>query len=96
MASKSFLILRYLSSYFQSASISEDLARVADESAKALKKNKPDFEMNFFAHVKSGDFVSRTGGYLFANIDPKIVQVSLDIARPLDNEIAVIQPAKKY
>lgn len=68
---------------FQSAGVSQELAQQAKEYAEFIKSANEDFEMNFVAHVKKGDFVSRTGTYLFSDIDNKVVDVSL-VLRELD------------
>ncbi|NDH08380.1 MAG: hypothetical protein EBY16_01955 [Gammaproteobacteria bacterium] len=74
---------------FQSAGISKKLADEAEKHAKSIKSNKPNFQINFVAHVKKGDLVSRTGTYLFSNTDPDVVDVSLSL-RALDKPILTI------
>jgi hypothetical protein len=68
---------------FQSAGVSSDLATAAETHAEVIKASNPKFSLNFTAHIKRGDFVSRMGTYLFADIDPDIADVAL-IVRKLD------------
>ncbi|MBT4963195.1 MAG: hypothetical protein HON32_03350 [Francisellaceae bacterium] len=71
---------------FQSLGLPEDMVEQANLTAKAIKELDPEFDMNFVAHVKKGDFVSRVGSYLFSDIDPSVVDVTLilrDLNKPM-------------
>ena len=68
---------------FQSAGMSEQLIQAAEKNVVCINYLDPTFDINFIAHVKEGDFVSRTGQYLFSDIDPSVVNVTL-ILRDLD------------
>ena len=68
---------------FQSAGVSAEIANVAQENAEFIKLHEQNFDINFVAHVKQGDFVSRTGTYLFADSSAEVADVSL-IYRNLD------------
>jgi hypothetical protein len=68
---------------FQSAGVSQELAQRGKQCAESIKSLDANFDMSFVAHVKKGDFVSRTGTYIFSDIDSSVVDVSL-ILRNLD------------
>ena len=61
---------------FQSAGVSKELAENAHNNLVAIKSAQ-DFNLRLTATVKQGDFVSRTGTYLFADTAPDIADVSL-------------------
>jgi hypothetical protein len=62
---------------FQSAGVNEDVAKQAADWACIMRVLNPSFSMSLLANVRQGDVVSRTGEYIFSNIDPNIVKVSL-------------------
>lgn len=73
-------------SVFQSAWVHDELIAEATDSVKAIRQKTPGFTVDFKAHIKQGDFVSRTGGTLFGDVGPEVAQVTLDM-RALDKPI---------
>lgn len=77
---------------FQSASVNNLVAQDASKWANHMKMLDPNFEINLLAHIKQGDFVSRTGNYIFSDIDPEIAGVYLDL-RALDKPWVTMKDA---
>jgi len=77
---------------FQSASVNDEVAQHAFKYAHHMKMIDPNFEINLVAHIKQGDFVSRTGGYIFANIDPDVASVYMDF-RAIDKPWVTLKDA---
>jgi hypothetical protein len=77
---------------FQSAGVSEDIARQIKENAIRIKNSNPAFINNFIAHIKEGDFVSRTGAYIFSDVLPETANVSL-IKLPLGKPCITLSDA---
>lgn len=79
-------------SIFQSAWVHDKVINEATEAVNIIHKNQPDFSVILTSHVKQGDFVSRTGGTLFADALPEVAEVNLDM-RPLDKPILNLEDA---
>jgi len=77
---------------FQSASVNNQVANDASIWATQMRTNDPSFEINLLAHIKQGDFVSRTGNYIFSDVDPEIAVVQLDF-RALDKPWVTLKDA---
>lgn len=75
---------------FQSAWVPDELIDEATASVKTIHETHPDFSVALTSHVKQGDFVSRTGGTLFADVLPDVAEVNLDM-RPLDKPILSVE-----
>jgi len=71
---------------FQSAGVNEVVAEQAANWACIMRELNPNFSMSLLANVRQGDIVSRTGEYIFSDIDPKIVKVSLH-SKPLNKAL---------
>ena len=68
---------------FQSAWVHDSVIELAGNNAQKIKDLDASFDISLFSHIKQGDFVSRTGGTLFPNIDSSVVRVTMDM-RSLD------------
>ena len=77
---------------FQSASVNNLVAQEALKWANHMKMIDPNFEINLLAHIKQGDFVSRTGNYIFSDIASEIAVVHLDF-RALDKPWVTLKDA---
>ncbi len=62
---------------FQSAGVSKSVVERVQKNAELAKAADENFAIKFIAHVKDGDFVSRTGAHIFSNVGPELADVSL-------------------
>lgn len=62
---------------FQSAGVAKEVVARVTENARKIKAKNKAFKINFITHVKDGDFVSRTGAHIFADVEPDLADVTL-------------------
>lgn len=79
-------------SIFQSAWVHDKVINEATEAVNTIHKRHQDFSVVLTSHVMQGDFVSRTGGTLFAEALPEVAEVYLDM-RPLNKPILNLEDA---